>query len=320
VSKSITKVGTEMRSYYGHPVIKEPTWTWEIPVYFFTGGMGGASSVLGLSAKLFGNEKLSRTATYIGAVSDAVSAPLLISDLGRPERFHHMLRVFKVTSPMNVGAWILTFAGGASNAAAVLELFGILKPVKILAETVAALFGPPLATYTGVLVANTSVPVWHEARHELPWLFGSGAAATAGAAAGLFVAPADAGPARRLAVAGAAVELALTETMERRLGEAGEVYHHGPAGRLSKAAKALTGAGALLLARRGSRSRATQVAGGALVLAGSMCMRWSVYKAGFQSARDPKYTVKPQRERADREGTKATVLPGRVPGAASRGT
>jgi formate-dependent nitrite reductase membrane component NrfD len=320
VSQSVTRTGTEMRSYYGHPVIKEPTWTWEIPVYFFTGGMGGASSVLGLSAKLFRNEKLSRTALYIGAVADAVSAPLLISDLGRPERFHHMLRVFKVTSPMNMGAWILTFAGGASNTAAALEVLGILKPVKILAELVATLFGPPLATYTGVLVANTAVPVWHEARHELPWLFGCGAAATAGAAAGLFVSPDEAGPARRLAVVGAAAELAVTETMERRLGTTGEVYHHGAAGTFSKAAKALTGTGALLLARHGSRSRAAQIAGGALVLAGSMCMRWSVYEAGRQSARDPKYTVDPQRERAEREGTKATTLPGESAGAAARGT
>jgi hypothetical protein len=300
---------TDVRSYYGRPVIKEPTWTWEIPVYFFTGGLGGASSVLGLSAKLFGNEKLSRTALYIGAFGDAVSAPLLISDLGRPERFHHMLRVFKVTSPMNVGAWILTVAGGASNTAAVLELLGILRPVKLLAELVAGLFGPPLATYTGVLISDTAVPVWHEARHELPWLFGSGGAATAGAAAGLFLHPDDAGPARRLAVAGIVAELAITETMEHRLGETGEVYQRDAAGTLSRAAKLLAGSGALLLARRGSRSRAAQAAGGALVLAGSMCMRWAVYKAGFQSARDPKYTVKPQRERADRDGSKATVLP-----------
>jgi formate-dependent nitrite reductase membrane component NrfD len=311
---------TEVRSYYGRPVLKEPTWTWEVPVYFFTGGLGGASSVLGLGAKLFGNEKLSRTALYIGAVSDAVSAPLLISDLGRPERFHHMLRVFKVTSPMNMGAWILTVAASASSTAAVLELLGILKPVKILAELVASLFGPPLATYTGVLVANTAVPVWFEARHELPWLFGCGGAATAGAAAGLFVAPAEAGPARRLAVAGAVAELALVKAMEHRLGETGDVYREGKAGTFAKTAKLLTGTGAAVLATRGARSRGAQLLGGALVLAGGMCMRWSVVEAGRQSARDPKYTVKPQRERADREGTKATVLPGRVPGAAARGT
>ena len=286
------------RSYYGRPVIKEPTWTWEIPCYFFTGGLAGASSVLSLGAKLSGREKLSRTALYVGAVADAVSPALLVSDLGRPERFHHMLRVFKVTSPMNVGAWILLASGGASNTAALLELLGRLKPVKLAAEVVAALAGPPLATYTGVLVADTAVPVWHEGRHELPWLFGASACASAGAAACAFLDPREAGPARRLAVAGVAAEAIAMHAMELRLGETGEVYHRGTAGKLASAAKGLAGAGALLLARRGRRSRRAAVLGGALVCAGELCLRWSVFKAGFQSARDPKYTIKPQRERA----------------------
>jgi formate-dependent nitrite reductase membrane component NrfD len=296
-----------MRSYYDRPVIKEPTWTWEIPAYFFTGGLSGGSSVLSMSAKLFGNEKLSRTALYIGAVADLISPPLLISDLGRPERFHHMLRVFKVTSPMNVGAWVLLVNGGASNTAAVLELLGWLRPLKLAAETVAALFGPPLATYTGVLLADTAVPVWHEARHELPWLFGASAAASAGAAACVFLDPGEAGPARRLAVGAVAVEGALMQTMELRLGEVGEVYHHGTAAKLSWAAKGLAGAGSVLLATRGRRSRGAAALGGALVCAGEVCLRYAVMQAGRQSARDPKYTVGPQRKRAQREGTKATT-------------
>ena len=69
------------QSYYGHPVIKEPTWTWEIPVYFFTGGLSGASSVLSFSAKLFGNERLSRTALYLGAAADLASPPLLVAGI-----------------------------------------------------------------------------------------------------------------------------------------------------------------------------------------------------------------------------------------------
>jgi formate-dependent nitrite reductase membrane component NrfD len=284
-------------SYYGRPVIKEPTWTWEIPTYFFTGGLAGASSVLSLGAKLAGNEKLSRTALYVGAVADAVSPALLVSDLGRPERFHHMLRVVKVTSPMNIGAWILLVSGGASNTAALLELRGRLKPVKLAAETVAALAGPPLATYTGVLVADTAIPVWHEARHELPWIFGASAAASAGAAACMFLDPGDAGPARRLAIGGVALEGSVMQAMELRLGQIGEVYRRGAAGRLSLAAKGLAGAGALLLARRGAQSRKAAVLGGAMVCAGELCLRWAVFKAGFQSARDPKYTVEPQRAR-----------------------
>jgi formate-dependent nitrite reductase membrane component NrfD len=298
---------TDVRSYYGRPVVKEPTWTWEIPCYFFTGGLSGASSVLSLSAKLCGNEKLSKTALYVGAVADAVSPLLLVSDLGRPERFHHMLRVFKVTSPMNIGAWVLLVNGGASNTAAALELLGILKPVKLLAETVAALFGPPLATYTGVLVADTAIPVWHEGRHELPWIFGASATASAGAAACLFLDPDDAGPARRCAVAGVAAEGVAMELMSHRLGETGEVYKQGAAGAFARAAKALAGGGALLVAARGRKSRRASVLGGAMICAGELCLRWSVYKAGFQSARDPKYTVKPQRERAQRNGTKVTT-------------
>jgi len=290
-------VTAETQSYYGHPVIKEPTWTWEIPTYFFTGGVSGASSVLSTSAKLFGNEKLSRRALYVGAVFDAISPLLLVSDLGRPERFHHMLRVFKVTSPMNVGAWVLLVNGGASNTAAVLELLGILKPVKLLAELVAALFGPPLATYTGVLVADTAVPVWHEGRHELPWLFGASAAASAGAAATMFMDPDDAGPARRLAAGSVLVEGALMQAMELRLGEVGEVYHKGTAGKFALAAKLLAGGGAALLATKGRKSRAAATLGGAMVCGGELCLRWSVFKAGFQSAKDPKYTVEPQRAR-----------------------
>jgi Polysulfide reductase len=297
-----------MQSYYGRPVIKEPTWTWEIPTYFFTGGLSGASSVLSLSARLFGNEKLARTSLYLGAVADLVSPPLLIADLGRPERFHHMLRVVKVTSPMNIGAWVLLVNGGSTNAAAALELLGILRPLKWLAELVAGLSGPPLATYTGVLLADTAIPVWHEARQELPWLFGASAAASAGAAACVFVDPADAGPARRLALGGVIAEGVLMQTMELRLGEIGEVYHHEAAGKLSWAAKGLAAGGAAFLATRGRRSRGAAAIGGALICAGEVCLRFAVFKAGFQSARDPKYTVKPQRERATEHGTKVTTV------------
>jgi hypothetical protein len=316
---SITEAGTEMRSYYGRPIIKEPTWTWEIPTYFFTGGLAGASAVLSTAAKLRGNEKLSRTTLYIGAAADAVSPLLLISDLGRPERFHHMLRVVKITSPMNIGSWVLLVSGGASNTAAVLELVGRLKPVKLLAEGVSTLAGPVLATYTGVLVANTAVPVWHEGRHELPWIFGASAAASAGAAACLFLSPRDAGPARRLAVAGVLAEGALMNAMELRLGKVGEVYHEGEAGKLSWAAKGLATAGAALLARRGKKSRTALVAGGALVCAGELCLRWAVYKAGFQSARDPKYVVESQRRRVESDGTKATTRPDERPAPPDRG-
>jgi formate-dependent nitrite reductase membrane component NrfD len=297
---SITDVGTEMQSYYGRPILKEPVWQPEIPFYFFFGGIAGASSVLHAGARLTGNERLARRSLFVGAAAALVSPALLISDLGRPERFLNMLRVFKVTSPMSVGSWILFLSGASSTTAAALELVGRWKPVKVLAEATASLLGPPLATYTGTLLADTSIPVWHEARRELPWLFGASASASAGAAACAFVARGEAGPARRLAVGGAVAELGLTLAMRRRLGFVGEVYEQDEAGRYGRASKLCTAAGATLLATAGKRSRAAAIGGSALVLAGGLALRWSVFRAGFQSARDPRYVIVPQRERKQR--------------------
>jgi formate-dependent nitrite reductase membrane component NrfD len=293
-------VSTEVQSYYGRPILKEPVWQPEIPAYFFTGGIAGGCSLLHGFARVAGQDRLAKTALYVGAAADVVSPALLVSDLGRPERFLNMLRVFKVTSPMSVGSWILFLSGGASNTAAVLELTGRLRPVKWAAELVSFAAGAPLATYTGTLIANTAIPVWHEARKDLPMLFGASAAASAGAATSLFLPPGEAGPARRLAVAGVAAELGLMEAMQQRLGFVGEVYKQEAAGKLARTSKVLTAAGAAVLATRGRRNRGAAVAGSALVLAGELALRWSVFRAGFQSARDPRYTIIPQKERLQR--------------------
>jgi Polysulphide reductase, NrfD len=286
-----------MQSYYGRPVLKEPVWKGEIPWYLFTGGLGGASSVLSLVARATGNEPLARRSIYIGAAADAVSPLLLIADLGRPERFLNMLRVFKVTSPMSVGSWILGFSSAASWGAAFLSAIGRLRRTRDVARTASAVSGAPLAVYTATLIADTAIPVWHEARHELPFLFASSAAASAGAASTMSLPPGEAGPARRIAVGGALIENAAMLAMEKRLGMIGEPYHQGEAGRYNKLAKACTLGGAAVLAGPGRKLRPASIAGAALILAGEVALRWSVFKAGFQSARDPKFTIVPQRER-----------------------
>jgi len=293
---------SEDDSYYGRPILKEPVWAPEIPFYFFFGGIAGASSLLHLGARVTGNEKLARRSLLVGAVADVISPALLVSDLGRPERFLNMFRVFKVTSPMSVGSWVLLVSGGASTTAAVLELAGKLKAVKVAAELVSGLAGPPLITYTGTLLADTSIPVWHEARRELPWLFGASALSSAGAAASLIVPPDEAGPARRLAIGGVAATTGIMAAMKKRVGLVGEVYDRDAAGTLGRVAKVCSGAGAALLAARGRQSRAAAVGGSALVLAGELALRWSVFRAGFQSARDPRYVVIPQRERKAAHG------------------
>jgi len=283
-------------SYYGHPIIKPPVWKKEIAWYLFTGGLAGASSTLALGARIAGNRPLARSSTILAAAGLTVSPVLLIKDLGRPERFLNMLRVFKPTSPMNVGTWLLSAAGTAAGAAATCEVTGRLPRLRTPAQVTAGLLGPAVATYTAVLVSDTAVPAWHEARRELPLLFASGAAASAGAAAVLCTPSSAAGPARRLMLAGAAGELANTRIMERRLGPLAEPYHTGSAGTYSKLAQAATAAGGALSLAVGRRPLLGRLAA-ALVLGGAVAERFAIFRAGFQSAEDPRYVVMSQQGR-----------------------
>jgi hypothetical protein len=287
----------ESGSYYGQPILKEPAWGMAVPGYFFLGGLAGASAGLAFGARLAGNDLLARNATFVGMGAIGVGSALLIEDLGRRERFLNMFRVVKVTSPMSVGTWIVSASGAALGVAAGCEALGILPRVKLAAQAAAGLFGLPLTTYTAALLADTAVPAWHDARLELPFVFAGGAAASAGAAATILTPPVDAGPGRRLAVAGAVLELASGHLMEQRLGSlVGEPYRIGAAGRLTRLARGCTASGAAIVALTGRR-RAGAVGGGALVIAGSVLQRLAVFRAGQQSARDPKYTVVPQRRR-----------------------
>ena len=283
-------------SYYGQPVIKQPVWHPEIPWYFFAGGLAGASATLALACER-SHPELARRAWWTALAGVSVSPPLLISDLGRPSRFLNMLRMFKITSPMSVGSWVLAGSGTSTGVVCLHLLTGRGPRAARLAKPVAALLGLPLATYTGALIAQTAVPAWHEARRELPALFAAGAAVSAGAAATALAPAQDAEPARRLALIGAIAELGLVAAMEHRLDELGEVYHEGSAGAYGRLARGLTAGGAIILAGPGRRRRAAAVAGSAALLAGAVCERWSVFKAGFQSASDPKYTVASQRRR-----------------------
>jgi formate-dependent nitrite reductase membrane component NrfD len=294
----------DYRSYYGKPVIKAPVWIPTIPIYFFVGGTAGAAASLAFTARLTGNDSLARTAKYVDAVAIGLSPALLIADLGRPERFLNMFRVFKVTSPMSVGTWIVGVSGLASGLASTLELLERLPRAKLAAEATAGALGPFLSTYTAALLADTAVPVWHEARRELPFVFAGSSAASAGAICALTATPKHARPAQRLAVAGAALELAAHRVMERRLDFLAEPYQRGSAGALARAAKALTATGAVtMLFQR--RKRRGAIAASALLLAGSLCERFAVFRAGFASASDPRYTIVPQRERLEQRSSTA---------------
>jgi hypothetical protein len=299
---------TESRlSYYGKPIIKEPVWKTEIPKYFFTGGLAGASATLSAAARAAGNDELARRALYVAAAGVTVSPYYLIKDLGRPLRFYNMLRVFKVTSPMSVGTWIVASEGTSTGIAAACELLGVLPRVRAAAQVVSGLLGPAMASYTGALVADSVVPVWHESRHELPLLFASSSAAAAGGLAAALTPVATARPARRLGLLGAVTELVTHRVMQRRMGElVAEPYKKGESNRYVKAAEAatLSGVGLMLLA---GRTRPGAAVAGALLAAGSWCTRFGVYYAGKASAADPRYTSIPQRERAAGKGQPAVT-------------
>lgn len=302
----------DFESYYGRPVVKPAPWEKDIAVYLFSGGLAAGSSILGAGADLTGRAGLRRVGRLGALVSLLVSVVALIHDLGRPSRFLNMMRVMKLTSPMSVGTWILSLHGPFSGLASVAEIAGVLPasiqrwgPVRLVlalgrpAGLVGAVTAPPLAAYTAVLLSDTATPAWHDAHEELPFVF-CGSAAAASGGLGMVGAPlAEAGPARAFAVGGAITELVMEHRMERSMGLSAETLHQGPGGRWMRASKVLTAAGAVG-AVAGRRNKFLTVASGAALMAGSFCTRMGVYHAGIESAKDPKYTVVPQRERVDR--------------------
>lgn len=284
-------------SYYGRPILKQPTWKQpDVPLYLFLGGLAGASSVLAEGAALTGRPDLQRVARIAAAGGSALGSVALIHDLGRPERFLNMLRVFKPTSPLSVGSWILAPFAGLATLALASDVTGVAPRIGRAAGIGAAALGPPLATYTAALICNTAVPAWHEGFREMPFLFAGSGSAAAGGIAMLATPVEQAGPARRFAVAGAAIELAASESIQRRLGMLAEPYQQNRPGRFMRTARALTicgVAGSVL----GGRSRAVSAAAGCAYTAGSVLTRFGVFQAGLASAKDPKYVVVPQRER-----------------------
>lgn len=289
----------EFRSYYDRPIIKPPVWKVpDVPTYLYLGGVAGVSSATAALADATGRPVLRRVGRLAAAFGATVSVGALVHDLGRPTRFLHMLRVFKPTSPLSVGSWILAPFGALAGATAASELTGIAPGLARLAGAGAGALGPALTTYTAVLLADTAVPAWHEAYRELPFVF-AGSALASGGGVGMLAGD-EAGPARAIAVAGAAVELAATSVLERRIGLAARAYRTGRAGAVLRAARAATVAGAVgavLSAKPGRHTRLLSVVSAALLNAGSAATRYGVFEAGMASARDPEYTVVPQRER-----------------------
>lgn len=294
-------------SYYGRNIVKPAPWGHEIPAYLFLGGLAGGSGLLASGGEMSGRIELQRNTRLVALAALGLSTGALVKDLGKPERFINMMRTVKLTSPMSVGSWILAGFGGFTGAAAAGEVAAQLLPKDSglqpllkwgvrLASWGAGAFSAPLAAYTGVLLSNTATPTWHAAYRQLPFVFvGSALAASGGA--GMVVVPTEhAGPARNFVLIGGTVDLVADRVLENRIGMEGEPLHHGSAGRLLKTARALTVTG-MALTLLGGRSRPVAVVAGSCLLVGSACTRFGVFEAGIESAKDPRYTVEPQRAR-----------------------
>ncbi|MGH2736948.1 MAG: NrfD/PsrC family molybdoenzyme membrane anchor subunit [Actinomycetota bacterium] len=297
-----TPVGTDQRAsttYYDRPVIKEPVWTWEVPAYFYAGGVAAGSALLAAVAGAIDgddHEGLVRRARVVAAAGSLSGTGLLIMDLGRPGRFLNMLRVFKPSSPLNMGSWILSAAATFSAASVAFARRGPrLGDLAGLAAGAAAL---PLSSYTAVLLADTVVPVWQQSRRALPLLF---AASSGSSAASILqmtaVTEHEAVTLRRFGTAMELAELVAGMALEREAGRVERVarpLEEGPSGTLWKSSKWLTIA-SLAVGAVAGRSRAGRIVGGVLGTAGSLALRYSVFLAGKASARDPRATFELQR-------------------------
>lgn len=286
-------------TYYGQPLLKQSVWRADIPLYYFAGGAAGAALTLGAAIQLGSPARrkelrpLSAACHWIGIVGSTAGAVFLVHDLGRASRFLYMLRVFRPTSPMNMGAWILSVAAPSAISAHLLA-----NRLGTLSGYVSGIFGAALASYTGVLVSNTVIPIWQESGRWLPILF----AASGGTAAASILDlvcddEASLRVTRPFGTAARAMEVAVAWKIERvasAIPAVGEPFRHGAPSLLWKAAAAMTAA-SLVLSLAPGKSRAKTRGASVLGIAGSLCLRFAVHYLGNASSRDPRASFQQQR-------------------------
>jgi formate-dependent nitrite reductase membrane component NrfD len=290
-------------SYYGRPAIKEPVWIWSVPVYFYVGGLGGAAGVLAAAAQLSRDAKLRplvRRLRWISAGSAAVGSGLLVHDLGRPSRFLNMLRVFRPSSPMSMGSWLLAGVGTTSALAALLggARAPALRSAGDAAGLAAAALDLPFAAYTSVLLANTAVPIWQASRRSLPLLFMASSAASLTSLLELMeLTPRERGILRRYGNGARAAEFLAAHAVEHDaslIPEVGRPLREGASGACWTAGKWMNAA-SLALSLLPRDWRWARKSAGVLGTAAAFATRFAVFTAGRVSARNPHATFEQQR-------------------------
>jgi len=278
--------GTPAETYYDLPVVKAPPWKWYIPAYFYAGGLAGAAGTLAAAAELARQRRLAYRLHCIALLGEAAGAACLIADLGKPARFHYMLRVFRPTSPMNLGTWILSAAGASGALALLASRHDRSRHWVVIASAASAITGLLLATYTAVLIGNTAIPIWDATRRRLPWFFAASSATSLASLLELV------GAGRRsYSILGKAAELAAGHAVARAAVAAGvgRPLREGRSGRMWRGAVWI-GVASLAATLLGRPRLA-----GVLGTAASVLARFAVVEAGKASAADPRATFEPQR-------------------------
>jgi len=263
-------------TYYDVPLLIRPVWTWEVPLYFFVGGAAGGAAIIGSVAQWSGVDgTLARDAKWIAAAGGPLSAALLTADLGRPERFINMLRVFKPQSAMSVGSWTLTAFSGSSTAA-------LVPFVSTVAAPASAALGAAMITYTGVLIGATAIPVWNQSVKLLPVHFA--ASGMASAAAILTLMGHDDEALNDIAIGAAAVETLIGAAIEMQRNPALAPLKEGASGWVIRAGGVLSGP-VPLLCRVAGRSPGWRRVASVAAIAGSILTRLGWIAAGRASAK-----------------------------------
>jgi formate-dependent nitrite reductase membrane component NrfD len=289
-------------TYYDRPLLNESVWSWAIPVYYYVGGLAGGSLVLAAALQATGSRKwrrLLRRCHWIGFIGCSAGGVLLIYDLGKPQRFLNMLRVFRPTSPMNMGAWILSGTSGAAFASLLLYgREGVSGIIGSVAGYAAGVMGMALATYTGVLVSNTAVPIWQASRRILPVLFAASAITSVGSFFELLDQTADeASLTETFGTVGQVAEITcsiITEQQAAHVPRVARPFQRGVSGLAWRTAAVLT-ASSLIVSLLPNKSRKKNLISGVLGTVGSLLMRFAVEYAGHASARDPRASFHRQR-------------------------
>ena len=307
--QQLPEITAPEKTYYDRPMLKAPVWSLDIPLYYFLGGTAGAALTLAAALQLAPGRgerrrelrRLSERCHWLGIIGSTAGAAFLIHDLGRPSRFLNMLRVFRPSSPMNIGSWILAIAGPtAVTTGMLINRGGALGAVGEVSGYISGIAGAALAGYTGVLVSNTVIPVWQESRQWMPVLFIASSAASAASFLDLLDREQAAVHVTRwFGTAGRLVEFAAAKRIESLASatpRVGHPFRNGASAFWWKAASALT-AGSLVASLLPFPQRRKRRLAGLLGAAGSLCLRLAVHSLSKASASDAKAAFQQQRGR-----------------------